>query len=39
MLISDSQWHQTLSTEDMEALEKFGVSVDVQTNGTVELLL
>ena len=38
LLVSDSQWHQALTTEDMEALEYFGVSVGVQTNGTVELL-
>ena len=38
LLVLDSQWHQALLAVDMEALEQFGVSVGVQTNGTVELL-
>ena len=37
-MVSDSQLNQALMTEDMEALEQFGVSVGVQTDGTVELL-
>ena len=36
--ILDYHFHQALLTEDMKALEYFGISVDVQTNGTGQLL-
>ena len=37
-MVSDHQFHEALLAEDMVAVELLGVSVGVQTNGTVELL-
>ena len=31
LLVSNHQWLQALSTEDMEALEQFGVSVEARS--------
>ena len=39
LLVSHNQWYQALLAVNMEALEQFGVSVGVQTDGTVQLLL
>ena len=37
LLVSDQKFHKALPTEDMEALEKFGVSVGIKTDSTVQL--
>ena len=38
LLVSDHQFHKTLPAVHMQALERFGVSVGLKTNGTVELV-
>lgn len=39
MLVLNYQRSQALKTVDMKALEQFGISVGVLTNGAVQLLL
>ena len=38
LLVFDHEFHKAFPAVDMEALEKLGVSIGVQTDGTIELI-